>query len=234
MLETSHDNVWIWKYSPDATNIVQTTFEDWEQATAGIQKSSFQPGNMQDPHLQICLQMHVKFIWFSNASAKFWDLWTKISWPRSPKTSLEDLVTRPETCSHRLNTSLAKKSKFLPLLVTSQATSKSSSSSTGSGSSSQAGSSPLRDVMDRERDSGIFSRRDVSTQPLHLLKGRWRAPGRWRSAVSTQGRDLSGVQPAYPGHMLFTTRRRPQVKGHVCLMNKSETGHFGIYDIRNW
>lgn len=108
MLETSHNNVRIWKYSPNATSIVQTTFEGSEQATAGIQKSSFQPGNMQDPHLQICLQMHVKFIWFSNASAKFWDLWTKISWPRSPKTSLEDLVTRPETCSHRWNTSLTK------------------------------------------------------------------------------------------------------------------------------
>lgn len=51
--------------------------------------------------------------------------------------------------------------RILPLLVTSQATSKSSRSSTGSSSSSQAGSSPLRDVMDRERDRGILKRLEV-------------------------------------------------------------------------
>lgn len=111
-----------------------------------------------------------------------------------------------------------QKLKFLPLLVTSQATSKSSSSSTGSWSSSQAGSSPLRDVMDRERDSGIFSRRDVRH------KGReeqTRSPcSRWRSAVSTQGRDLSGVQPAYPGRTLFTKPPcRPEGQ-RSCLFNE--------------
>lgn len=46
--------------------------------------------------------------------------------------------------------------EIVPLFVTSQATSKSSRSSTGSSSSSQAGSTPLRDVMDRERDRGIL------------------------------------------------------------------------------
>lgn len=43
-----------------------------------------------------------------------------------------------------------------PLLVTSQETSKSSRSSTGSSSSSQAGSTPVRDVMESERDRGIL------------------------------------------------------------------------------
>lgn len=58
--------------------------------------------------------------------------------------------------------------RILPLLVTSQATSKSSRSSTGSSSSSQAGSSPLRDVMDKERDSGILKRLEVQQKPLGL------------------------------------------------------------------
>lgn len=44
-----------------------------------------------------------------------------------------------------------------PLLVTSQATSKSSRSSTGKSSSSHAGSTPLKDVIDKDRDSGIFT-----------------------------------------------------------------------------
>lgn len=43
-----------------------------------------------------------------------------------------------------------------PLLVTSQATSNSSRSSTGSSSSSHAGSTPLRDVIDKERVRGIL------------------------------------------------------------------------------
>lgn len=70
-----------------------------------------------------------------------------------------------------------------PLLVTSQDTSKSSRSSTGSSSSSQAGSTPLRDVMDKDRGSGM---------------------------VKQQQREW--YQPQSYGHMKGEPSNRPQVK----------------------
>lgn len=103
-----------------------------------------------------------------------------------------------------------------PLLVTSQATSKSSRSSVGSCSSSQAGSSPLRDVMDRDLDRGIFYSVEVQEEKRNQLVNakalllwpnvqcfRW-SPWRWRPRPQretsrwSRRSDDSSFLPSFP------------------------------------
>lgn len=96
--------------------------------------------------------------------------------------------------------------RVLPLLVTSQATSKSSRSSTGRSSSSQAGSSPLRDVMDSERDSGILKYVEVQQKPPGLgsvevseekpfkKACRWRPWAQWGQSPRTQPDKIKGTE----------------------------------------